>query len=131
MQGMSKKKLALAGLGIFLAGLLSGGVGTGLVAKYHLLPLGRMDRPGAAGFFMDRLSGALKLDDAQKQRILPLVEETLINIGQARTPCLQAEDEAVNAGSARIREQLRPEQQGRFDEFLAKVKERRRKIFGH
>ncbi|WP_243311444.1 hypothetical protein [Fundidesulfovibrio agrisoli] len=126
----SKSKMALAGAGIFLAGLLAGTVGTALVAKYHILPLTRMDRPGAAGFFMERLSVALKLDDEQRRGILPIVEETLLRIGQARKPCLQAEDEAVAAGAERIRAQLRPEQQGRFDEFLAKVKERRRKIFG-
>ncbi|WP_243438735.1 hypothetical protein [Fundidesulfovibrio soli] len=127
----SKSKMALAGAGIFLAGLMVGAVGTALVAKYHIAPLARMDRPGAAGFFMDRLSMALKLDDEQRRGILPIVEETLGRVGQARIPCLQAEDQAVTAGAARIREQLRPEQQSRFDEFLAKTKERRRKIFGY
>ena len=90
-----------------------------------------MDRPGAADFFIARLSGALNLDEVQKQAIEPIVVDVLAQIGQARIPCIQAEDKAIGGGADRIRVLLREDQQPKLDEFLNKARERRKKIFGH
>ncbi|WP_243358603.1 hypothetical protein [Fundidesulfovibrio terrae] len=127
---MNKRRLVFAAIGIFLAGLLTGGVSMAFYGKMRLAPLVRMDKLGAAGFFLERMDFALKLSDKQKQEIRPIIEDTLARIRESRIPCISGEDVALKAGAERIRPLLEPEQQDKFTAFLEKAKERRKKFYG-
>jgi hypothetical protein len=127
---MNKRRLIFAAIGIFLAGLLTGGVSMAFYAKMRMTPAARMDKLGAAGFFLERMDYALKLSDRQKEEIRPIIEETLSRMRDSRIPCISGEDEALKAGAERIRPLLEPEQQDKFTAFLEKAKERRKKFYG-
>ena len=127
---MNKRRFLMAGVGIFLAGVLVGGAGMALFAKARLAPMVRMDKLGPAGFFLERLDFALNLTDQQKKTILPIIEDVMQKVHEARSPCLQAEEDALHAGNERIMAELTPEQAGKFTEFMAKVKARGRRFFG-
>jgi len=127
---MNKRRLVLAAIGIFLAGSLIGGVGTAFYIKMRLTPFAKMDRLGAAGFFLDRMDYALKLSDKQKQEIRPIIEDTLARVRESRGPCLAREDDALKAGAEKIKPLLDGDQQARFEIFMEKAKERRQKFYG-
>lgn len=128
---MNKRKLILAGIGIFLAGALAGGAGMALFGKAKLAPLVRMDKLGPAGFFMDRLDSSLKLSSAQREAVLPIIEDVLAKVREVREPCMQPEEDALAAGARRINEKLDPAQQQKFVRFMEKAMERRKRLFGH
>jgi len=130
MSGMNKRKLLLAGAGIFLAGALAGGMGAGAFVKYRFSPVFRMEKMGPGGFFMERLDRALELSPAQREAIAPVVEEVLAEARKVREPCLTAEDELFEAGARRIRAHLTEEQQMRFAAFLEKARKFRNRLFG-
>lgn len=128
---MNKRKLILAGIGIFLAGVLAGGAGMGLFAKLRLAPLTRMDKLGASGFFLERMDYALKLSSGQREAIRPIIGDVLAKLREVREPCMPAEEKAMGEGAARIREHLDPEQQEKFTRFIEKAMERRKRLLGH
>ncbi|GFK96013.1 hypothetical protein NNJEOMEG_03887 [Fundidesulfovibrio magnetotacticus] len=130
MAVLNKKTLILAGAGIFLAGALAGGVGAGFVIKYRFSPSLRMEKMGPGGFFMERLDSALKLSPAQREAILPVVEDVLAKARQVREPCLRAEEDIFEEGATRIRAHLDQEQNERFTGFLDKARKFRKRIFG-
>lgn len=128
---MNKRKLILAGIGIFLAGVLAGGAGMGLYAKLRLAPLTRMDKVGPSGFFLERMDSALKLSPGQREAIRPIIVDVLAKMREVREPCMPAEEKALGEGAARIREHLDPGQQEKFTRFIEKAMERRKRLFGH
>ena len=127
---MNKRKLLLAGLGIFLAGLVVGGAGTVLYYKMRMSPLVRMEQRGPVAFFMDRLDRHLNLSEAQKQTIRPIIEDVIRTIQASRAPCLDAEEDAIQAGNDRVAAELTPEQAKKFNEFMERAKEKRKKFLG-
>lgn len=128
---MNKRTLILAGIGIFLAGVLAGAIGMGAFAKYRLAPVARMDKLGPAGFVMERLDHALKLSSEQEKAIRPIVEDVMRRIREVREPCIRAEEEALADGAKRIEASLGPDQKEKFKDFIEKSKERRKRFFGH
>lgn len=128
---MNKRKFILASMGIFLAGALAGAVGMGVYAKARLSPMVRMEKMGPAAFFLDRLDHVLKLSSEQKQAIKPIIEDTVAKLREVREPCLRNEDGVLKEEHDRLKSYLDPAQQEKFDEFLAKMKERRKRFFGH
>lgn len=127
---MNKRKLILAGIGIFLAGVLAGGAGMGLFAKLRLAPMARLDKIGPSGFFLERMDFALNLTPAQREAIRPIIVDVLSQVRQVRVPCLPAEEKVLSDGAARIREHLDASQQEKFTRFMEKALERRKKLFG-
>lgn len=126
---MNKRKLILAGLGIFVAGLLTGGLGMGAYVKYRVSPL-RMDKVGPVEFFMERLDHSLRLTGGQAEAIRPIVKEVLDKVREAREPCIKAEEQLIQEGADRIRELLDDGQKERFAKFLERAKKFRGKLFG-
>lgn len=113
---------------VFVLGVLSGALGTGMVLKRHHLFFS--DRPeGRKEFIMERLTRRLELSEAQQARIGAIVDrvqaETFERIREGR----RIVREQLEKGFAEIRKELTPEQQRRLDEMKADL-ERRRKERG-
>jgi len=127
---MNKRTLLLAGLGVFVAGLLAGSVGMALFHHTRMTPVVRMERNGPVAFFVERLGRHLNLSEAQKEAIRPIAEDVIHSIQAARSPCLDAEENAIQAGRDKVEAQLTPEQARKFDAFMDRAKERRKKFLG-
>uniref|UniRef100_A0A7C4EIW4 Periplasmic heavy metal sensor n=1 Tax=Fundidesulfovibrio putealis TaxID=270496 RepID=A0A7C4EIW4_9BACT len=126
---MNKRKLVLAGLGIFLAGLLAGGLGMGAYVKYRFSPV-RMDKVGPVDFFMERLDHSLRLTSGQAEAIRPIVKEVLDKVREVREPCIQAEEQLIQEGARRIQTYLDDNQKERFAKFMERAKKFRGRLFG-
>jgi len=127
---MNKRKFFLAGLGIFLAGLLVGGAGMALFHKMRMSPLVHMEQNGPVAFFMDRMDRHLHLTDAQKESIRPIIADVVHEIEAARAPCLAPEEDAIQTGRDKVAAQLSPDQAKKFEAFMDRAKERRKKFLG-
>ncbi|MFZ5427736.1 MAG: hypothetical protein ACOZEN_12235 [Thermodesulfobacteriota bacterium] len=126
---MNKRKLVLAGLGIFVAGLLAGGLGMGAYVKYRVSPL-RMDKVGPVEFFMERLEHSLRLTGGQAGAIRPIVKEVLDKVREAREPCIQLEEQLIQEGARKIETYLDDKQKERFAKFMERAKKFRGRLFG-
>jgi len=127
---MHKSGYWLTGLGLFLMGALTGALAMGAWFYNQGNPMARMERLGPAGFVMDRLSQELRLTEAQRQQIAPLVKDMMERGEALRKPCMEAEEKLFEEGQARIGALLTPEQAARQAEMLARMKARR-PPFGH
>ncbi len=123
---MDKRKLALAGIGIFLAGVLAGGTGTALgIRAVHPLH-GKRDKMTAQAIFLERLDSALDLSDRQKGALGPIIAQTLEELRQAKAPCMPEEDRVLAEGEARIAAQLEPEQMEKFKALVERLAAKRK-----
>ena len=113
---MDKRKLALAGVGIFLAGLLAGATGTALCIRAAYPLLGKKDKMTAQAIFMERLDSALDLSERQKAAIGPIITQSLDELRQAKAPCMPEEDRVLAEGEARIAAHL---DSGQMEKLMA------------
>ncbi|GAB6038215.1 hypothetical protein JCM15519_27740 [Fundidesulfovibrio butyratiphilus] len=123
---MDKRKLAWAGIGILLAGVLAGSTGTALYIRAAHPLLGKKDKMSAQAIFMERLDSALDLSERQKSAIGPILAQTLDDLRRVKAPCLPEEERVLAEGEARIAAQLEPGQVEKFkaltERFAAKRK---------
>ena len=126
---MNKRKLVIGGLSIFLTGIVVGALGMGAFAKAGFGRLARLDKDSTT-FFMDRLDHALSLSQEQKTRITPIMDDLLAQVREARRPCSEKEDTAVQAGVERITRELSPAQAEKYRNIMARLGEHRRKFRG-
>ena len=126
---MNKKKLVIGGLSIFLTGVVVGALGMGAFSRAGFGRLARLDRDGTS-FFMERLDHALSLSQEQKTRITPIMDDLLAHVREARRPCSEKEDAAVQAGVERITRELSPAQAEKYKAIMARLGEHRRKFLG-
>lgn len=128
---MDKRKLALLGGGIFLAGALAGALGAGPVIKYVFNPAARMERLGAAAFYMERMDRVLGLSAEQKTTIQPILEDMMAQVRQAKSPCREAEEQAIAAGQERIAAQLDSTQAAKYKAMTDRFERHRKAKASH
>ncbi len=122
---------ALALVGVFAAGNVSGSAASLLVIKHRIQRV--VDGPPEnleTTTLVLALDRALGLDANQKSRIEEIHRAHLPDLNRIRRQCetpLAAERARV---AAEIRTVLRPDQQGKFDELYNRFEERRRRVLG-
>jgi hypothetical protein len=121
---MTQGKLWGGLLVLFLAGVLTGVVGTILYQHYEQKqrwergPAGRQDR------LMKRLAEELALTQAQSQAIEPIVSRAHIQILELRAKHQPELDRIVDQGVNEVKTKLSAEQGAKLDTLYAKLKQR-------
>jgi Spy/CpxP family protein refolding chaperone len=127
---MNKLKLATGIVLIFALGILTGVFGSGMYFK------SRIDRFRESGpqmrkeMLMKRLTRRLDLTPQQQEKVTVIFEEMREQLFSLRTKHRPEMERIREQGHARIKAILSPEQQKRFDEMMARLKERRRRKAG-
>ncbi len=113
-------KVILAFAGVFLAGAIFGGA---LVPRWW-----RFDRVQNRAPFtermMQRLEDELHLTDAQKEKILPIVNRMAEETQRMRREGAQTYRAVMDGYNAEIALELTPEQRAKLEEMRAKFRER-------
>lgn len=122
-------KVLLAFLGIFVAGLVVGGLGT-LRALRHFRPpaLGSPEQFGPQ--LLRRYAARLDLTPAQQEKIQPLVATAAEELRQLRRTTLLGSRAIIDRLQGEIAAQLTPEQKVRFDRLLVEQRERMKGFAG-
>jgi len=120
---MSKLKLVVGVMLIFIVGALAGSFGTGVYLRHRMekFTVGRPGRPPGTAFLMKRLSKELDLTDAQRVEIETIVEEYQEKIFAVRRAFLPEIREITDQSLALIREKLNNEQQQKLDKLHEKL----------
>jgi len=125
----TRREAALLVFVVFLLGLLVGGVGNHLwgerVWGKQELPV----RPGPPSReqVVNDLTRELQLTPDQQKQLGPIIDDTRAQVRALYTP-LDAQHEKIRQqGRERIRALLTPEQQPKFDQFMQRIDEQRRK----
>lgn len=126
MSGTLKK--VLAGLVLFISGLVVGVFGTRLMGERSTLALLHGDSKRFAELVVHRLSADLDLTPDQRAKLRPIVLETakkLAEIRREQEPKIKA---AMEADTKAIKTILTPEQVEKFEAMLKRLEERRQAL---
>lgn len=119
-------KLVLLLSGIFVTGSVTGAL---LTARFGRHWVSQRAAPEQwAPVHLRKLSERLGLDDAQVQRLQPIVRRNMEEIGRLRSDCMKDIRVAVERMEREISDQLTPEQRSRFEEYNREKRERMRKF---
>ena len=115
-------KVILAFTGIFLAGILVGGLVTLRWGRNFAQrqPMGEQYGPQ----LMRRLVTQLDLTPAQQEKIKPIVDQAAEELHQLRRTTQRASAAVLVRMQGEIAAQLTPEQKAKFDEQVSKQRER-------
>ncbi|MBS3758988.1 MAG: hypothetical protein KGY61_10030 [Desulfobacterales bacterium] len=106
---------AIAGItAIFILGVLTGILGTGLVVKHRIETFHEKGPPPIKAMFMERLSHQLELNPEQKIRIEAILEDTQKDLNRVRQTFRPRIKQVFSTCFNRIEAQLTPIQQKRF-----------------
>jgi len=124
---MKNIKCALCILLIFSLGAAGGGLAMHIVYKSHMETFLRGDRKAREEILLNRLSCRLDLDDRQREQARAIVQKTHAEMDDIRKQYRPQMEAVMEKSRAEMRQILRPDQQGKFDQFIAKHKARHRK----
>ena len=125
----TRREAALLVFVVFLLGLLVGGVGNHLWGERVW---GRQE-PGAHGNPPSReqvvndLTRELQLTPDQQKQLGPIIDDTRAQVRALYTPLDPQHEQIRQQGRAHIRAILTPEQQPKFDQFMQRIDEQRKK----
>ncbi len=111
---------------VFLLGLLLGGVGSHLWDERVLGQEAVNTKPTREQVLND-LTQRLQLSPDQQKQIAVLIDDTRAKWQALYAPLDGQHEQIRQEGRASIRAVLTPEQQGKFDDFLKRLDEQRRK----
>jgi len=125
----TRREAALLVFVVFLLGLLVGGVGNHLWGERVW---GRQQPRPHAGppsreEVVNKLTAELQLTPDQQKQIGPIIDDTRAQIRAVYEPADAEHEKIRQQGRARIRAVLTPEQQPKFDQFLQRMDEQRKK----
>jgi hypothetical protein len=123
---MKRWKIITAFVLVFVLGVLTGVVGTGMVFK-HGWPSGPRDPEKRKAFIMQRLERKLDLSPAQKERVAAIVDRRQQEARQQFRRHRQALRTFMRESFAEIRRELTPDQQVKLDAYQAELEARFRK----
>jgi Spy/CpxP family protein refolding chaperone len=123
---MKRWKIITALALVFILGVLTGIVGTGIAFK-HGLPFGFRDPEQRKAFIMKRLERKLDLTAAQLVRVAAIVDRRHDQARDQFRRHRQALHAFMAESFAEIRKELTPEQQVKLDAFEAELEARFRK----
>lgn len=120
---MTSRKTIACAMALFLSGAVFGAVSLHVLMRFHVLSGFRREPRSMTNTIMRQLDRKLDLDAAQREELLPIVEEMHLkfkSIRRENRPRLEAViDEAVQKAEGKITEQQRE----RLRELRARVKE--------
>lgn len=119
-------KVVLAFTGIFLAGVLVGGMATIRWGRNFAQrqPMGEQFAPR----MMERLTSELQLTADQQAKIRPIIDARTTELRQLRRTTQKATANVLEHMQSDIAAQLTPEQKAKFEEQLKKQRERMRRF---
>ncbi len=123
---MKRWKIITAIVLVFILGVLTGVVGTGMALK-HGPPFGLRGPEGRKAFIMKRLERKLDLTAEQKVRVAAIVDRRHQKAREQFRRHRQSLQTFMAQSFAEIREELTPAQQVKLDAFQAELEERFRK----
>jgi len=129
----TRREAALLVLVVFLLGLLVGGVGNHLWGErvWGRQQPGPHAGPPSREEIVNKLTAELQLTPDQQNQIGPIIDDTRAQIRAIYGPVDVQHDKIRQQGRARIRAVLTPEQQPKFDEFLQRMDEQKKKEAAH
>lgn len=124
MMSLSRGTLWTGLLVLFLAGALTGAVGTALYSRYG--DEQRWDRGPAARQerIMNRLTQELSLSPAQRSEIDPIVARAYLDLLRLRVSHQPDVDRIFGVGMGEIKAKVSPEQQAKLDLLYAHLQRR-------
>jgi Spy/CpxP family protein refolding chaperone len=122
----TRREAALLVLVVFLLGVLLGGLGNHLWGESVW---GRQNPPGSPtrDQLVNDLTHELQLTAEQEQQLGAIVDDTRTKIHAAYAPADAQREELRKEGRARVRAILTPEQVPKFDAFMQRLDEQRKK----
>ena|SRR5579863_4902711 len=122
----TRGEAAILVLVVFILGVLLGGVGNHLWGERvwgHAYPPG----PPTHTQIVNELTRELQLTPDQQQQLGVIVDDTKAKIHAAYAPADAQREQLRQQGRARIRAILTPEQLPKFEAFMARIDEQRKK----
>ena len=123
---MKRWKIITAIVLVFILGVLTGVVGTGMALK-HGPPFGLRGPEGRKAFIMKRLERKLDLTAEQKVRVAAIVDRRHQKAREQFSRHREALQVFMAQSFAEIRQELTPPQQVKLDALQAEMEERFRK----
>jgi hypothetical protein len=122
----TRSEAALLVLVVFVLGVLLGGLGNHLWGERVW---GRQNPPGPPSRvqIVSELTRELQLTPDQQQQLGTIVDDTKAKIRAAYAPADAQREQLRQQGRARIRAILTPEQLPKFEAFMARIDEQRKK----
>jgi Spy/CpxP family protein refolding chaperone len=122
----TRREAALLVFVVFLLGVLLGGLGNHLWGERVW---GRQNPPGSPtrDQFVNSLTRELQLTPDQQQQLGAIADDTRAKIRTAYLPADAQKEELRQLGRARIRALLTPEQLPKFEAFMQRLDEQRKK----
>jgi Spy/CpxP family protein refolding chaperone len=129
----TRREAALLVLVVFLLGLLVGGVGNHLWGErvWGRQQIGPHQGPPSREEIVNRLTVELQLTPDQQKQIGPIIDDTRSQVRALYEPVDAEHDKIRQQGRARIRAVLTVEQQPKFDQFLQRMDEQKKKEAAH
>ncbi|MGA8023116.1 MAG: hypothetical protein WCC18_01870 [Candidatus Acidiferrales bacterium] len=122
----TRGEAAILVLVVFILGVLLGGLGNHLRGERvwgHAFP----PRPPSHTQIVSELTRELQLTPGQQQQLGVIVDDTKSKIRAAYAPADAQREQLRQQGRARIRAILTPEQLPKFEAFMARIDEQRKK----
>ena len=122
----TRGEAAILVLVVFILGVLLGGLGNHVWGDRvwgHQIPPG----PPSKTQIVSELTRELQLTPDQQQQLAAIVDDTKTKIHAAYAPADAQREQLRQQGRARIRAILTPEQLPKFESFMAKIDEQRKK----
>jgi len=119
---MKRWKLIAGIILVFVLGVLSGTLGTGLYVKQKMKPI-RQDPKAKRTVIIEKLTRGLDLKESQ----IPKIEKILDELDQRRREYRQEIRKMRTESISRMKKELTPEQQKRLDQLHQEWEKRRNK----
>jgi len=125
---MSRGKGLSIALVIFLTGAVVGAFGLEAFRVLQGGPFKHLEGKGPVGFIMERMNSDLKLSEAQRKEIEPVILEMIAKIEQLRRPIQEQEEAILEEYHARVRQLLTETQAVKQDEIVKRMRDFRKRM---
>lgn len=121
----TKLKIIAGILLVFLLGVFSGALGTGIVLTRRIQRFNSKTPREHKNFFVKRLSKELGLNDEQQQQAEQIFNDTEVEIRALLENSRRQFDALMDQRRLQLRELLEPDRQKKLDAFFKRLRERR------
>ncbi len=121
---MKNFKVICCFLLMFALGVATGALAVHMIYKSRMDSFLRGDHKVREEILLKRLSNRLDLDDRQRDQVRGVIHETQVEMQKIRSQYRPQIEAVLDRSRNEVRKILRPEQQGRFDQFVAEHKAR-------
>jgi Spy/CpxP family protein refolding chaperone len=123
----AKREAAALFFVVFLLGALLGGVGVHLWGERVLGEPGPVNTNPNRAQVIAQCTHELQLTPAEQKQMIAIIDDTRAQWAALYAPLDPQKEQIRLAGRARIRAILTPEQQVKFDDFMRRIDEQRKK----